>query len=120
LRRSAASIASVANWISTRSEAFEHGWRTTPSAASDEQMPRIRARRRTPRLLQHTGAVFLKTERTELAHLNDVINAFIDALDVEFEVRQGGAAPYIYPPSHKMENAVANWGQGFADAGGSR
>ena len=61
---------------------------------------------------------FLKTERTELAHLNDVVTRLALArFDVEFEVRHGGAVQHLAPcAADPLQRVAQLLGAGFRDA----
>ena len=61
---------------------------------------------------------FLKTERTELAHLNDIVTRLALArLDVEFEMRNGSAVQHLAPSEADGLRRVAQLlGAGFAAA----
>ena len=121
-----ASIASVAKLsISTRSEESEHGWRIETAGGDAPELQMIAHPRGTTvdvsDLFFNTPArrKFLKTERTELAHLNDVINRLaLTRFDVEFEVRQGGAASVHLPAvaGDRKRRVAQLLGNGFADA----
>ncbi len=121
-----ASIASVAKLeISTCNEGSDHGWSIDNAAAADA--PRV-APVAHPRgttvdvtdLFYNTPArrKFLKTERTELAHLNDVVARLALArFDVEFEVQNGGHVQHLPPcPSDPLRRVAQLLGAGFRDA----
>ena len=61
---------------------------------------------------------FLKSERTELAHLNDIVTRLALArLDVEFETRNGSAVQHLAPSEADGLRRVAQLlGAGFAAA----
>ncbi|HEY6598160.1 MAG TPA: DNA mismatch repair endonuclease MutL [Pseudomonadales bacterium] len=121
-----ASIASVAKLkISTCNEGSDHGWSIDNAGAADA--PRV-APVAHPRgttvdvtdLFYNTPArrKFLKTERTELAHLNDVVARLALArFDVEFEVQNGGHVQHLPPcPSDPLRRVAQLLGAGFRDA----
>jgi DNA mismatch repair protein MutL len=121
-----ASIASVAKLsISSRTDAAEHGWRIDANGGDEPQVRIVAHPRGTTvevtDLFFNTPArrKFLKTERTELAHLNDVIvRLALARFDVEYEVRQGGAVTLHLPPcdTDRMRRVGQLFGAGFANA----
>jgi DNA mismatch repair protein MutL len=120
-----ASIASVAKVvISTRTADAETGWRIEASGAEESRVSPVAHPRGTTvdvsDLFYNTPArrKFLKTERTELAHLNDiVIRLALGRLDVEFETRNGTTVQHLPPSGEDGLRRVAKLlGDGFAAA----
>jgi DNA mismatch repair protein MutL len=100
-----ASIASVAKVsISSCTADAETGWRIDVDGADEPRVgPAAHPRGTTvdvSDLFYNTPArrKFLKTERTELAHLNDIVTRMALArLDVEFETRNGSSIQHLAP-----------------------
>jgi DNA mismatch repair protein MutL len=120
-----ASIASVAKVsISTRTADAENGSRIDVDGASEAHVaPAAHPRGTTvdvSDLFYNTPArrKFLKTERTELAHLNDIVTRLALArLDVEFETRNGTSIQHLAPSEADGLRRVAQLlGAGFAAA----
>ena len=120
-----ASIASVAKLsISSRTADAESGWRIDVDGAEEPHVgPAAHPRGTTvdvSDLFYNTPArrKFLKTERTELAHLNDIVTRLALArLDVEFEVRNGSATQHLAPSETDGLRRVSQLlGAGFAAA----
>ena len=125
-----ASIASVAKVsISTRTAESDHGWciDNTTEDSADANTARV-APIAHPRgttvdvtdLFYNTPArrKFLKTERTELAHLNDVVTRLaLGRFDVEFEVRNGAQVQHLTPcAADPLQRVAQLLGAGFRDA----
>ena len=120
-----ASIASVAKLsISTRTGDAENGSRIDVDGTSEAHVaPAAHPRGTTvdvSDLFYNTPArrKFLKTERTELAHLNDIVTRLALArLDVEFETRNGTSIQHLAPSEADGLRRVAQLlGAGFAAA----
>jgi DNA mismatch repair protein MutL len=120
-----ASIASVAKVsISTRTAGAEVGSRIDVNEGSEAQVgPAAHPRGTTvdvSDLFYNTPArrKFLKSERTELAHLNDIVTRLALArLDVEFETRNGNAIQHLAPSEADGLRRIAQLlGAGFASA----
>ncbi len=120
-----ASIASVAKLsISSRTADAESGWRIDVNGDEEPQVgPAAHPRGTTvdvSDLFYNTPArrKFLKTERTELAHLNDIVTRLALArLDVEFETRNGSAIQHLAPSETDGLRRVSQLlGAGFAAA----
>ncbi len=120
-----ASIASVAKLsISSRTADAENGSRIDVDGASEARVgPAAHPRGTTvdvSDLFYNTPArrKFLKTERTELAHLNDIVTRLALArLDVEFETRNGTSIQHLAPSEADGLRRVAQLlGAGFAAA----
>ncbi len=120
-----ASIASVAKVsISTRTASAEVGSRIDVNEGSEAQVgPAAHPRGTTvdvSDLFYNTPArrKFLKSERTELAHLNDIVTRLALArLDVEFETRNGNAIQHLAPSEADGLRRIAQLlGAGFASA----
>ncbi len=120
-----ASIASVAKLsISTRAADTENGSRIDVDETSEANVgPAAHPIGTTvdvSDLFYNTPArrKFLKSERTELAHLNDIVTRLALArLDVEFEMRNGSAVQHLAPSEADGLRRVAQLlGAGFAAA----
>lgn len=120
-----ASIASVAKLsISTRTAAAENGSRIDVDDGSEAHVgPAAHPRGTTvdvSDLFYNTPArrKFLKSERTELAHLNDIVTRLALArLDVEFETRNGNSIQHLAPSEADGLRRIAQLlGAGFASA----
>ena len=120
-----ASIASVAKLsISTRTAVAENGSRIDVDDASEAHVgPAAHPLGTTvdvSDLFYNTPArrKFLKSERTELAHLSDIVTRLALArLDVEFEMRNGSAVQHLAPSEADGLRRVAQLlGAGFAAA----
>ena len=120
-----ASIASVAKLsISTRTAAAENGSRIDVDDGSEAHVgPTAHPRGTTvdvSDLFYNTPArrKFLKSERTELAHLNDIVTRLALArLDVEFETRNGNSIQHLSPSEADGLRRIAQLlGTGFASA----
>ena len=120
-----ASIASVAKVaISTRAVDADSGWRIELDGNEEPRVAPVAHPCGTTvdvsDLFYNTPArrKFLKTERTELAHLTDIVTRLALArLDVEFEMRNGTAVQHLPPSSADGLRRVAQLlGDGFAAA----
>lgn len=120
-----ASIASVAKVaISTRTADASSGWRIEVNGDEEPRLGPIAHPRGTTvdvtDLFYNTPArrKFLKTERTEVAHLNDIVTRLaLGRLDVEFETRNGATVQFLPASSEDGLRRVAQLlGEGFAAA----
>ena len=120
-----ASIASVAKVaISTRADDAQSGWRIEVNGDEEPRVGPIAHPRGTTvdvtDLFYNTPArrKFLKTERTEVAHLNDIVTRLaLGRLDVEFETRNGTTVQYLPASGNDGLRRVAQLlGEGFAAA----
>lgn len=121
-----ASIASVARLtISTRTDDAQSGWCIDAGTDVEPDVRMVGHPRGTTvevrDLFYNTPArrKFLKTERTELAHLNDVvIRLALGRYDVEFEVRTGAVATLHLPAcaEDRLRRAAQLLGEGFSRA----
>jgi DNA mismatch repair protein MutL len=120
-----ASIASVAKVaISTRANDAQSGWRIEVNGDEEPRVGPIAHPRGTTvevtDLFYNTPArrKFLKTERTEVAHLNDIVTRLaLGRLDVEFETRNGTTVQYLPASGDDGLRRVAQLlGEGFAAA----
>ncbi len=120
-----ASIASVAKLsISTRTAESEHGWYIDNAADDTTRVAPIAHPRGTTvdisDLFYNTPArrKFLKTERTELAHVNDVVTRLaLSRFDVEFAVRHGSHAQHLAPcAADPLQRVAQLLGNGLRDA----
>ncbi len=120
-----ASIASVAKVaLSSCTAESNTGWRIeTNGTAAPTVMPTAHPGGTTvdvSDLFYNTPArrKFLRSERTELAHVNDVVTRLaLGRLDVEFEIRGGTASQHLPPVQTNGLRRVAQLlGEGFAEA----
>ncbi len=119
-----ASIASVAKLsISTRTGDAENGSRIEMNGDAKNIEPVAHPRGTTVEvsdLFYNTPArrKFLKTERTEVAHLNDIVTRLaLGRLDVEFETRIGATSQHLPPTGSDGLRRVAQLlGAGFSGA----
>ena len=119
-----ASIASVAKLtISTRTAQSDHGWYIDNNAETPRVAPIAHPRGTTidvSDLFYNTPArrKFLKTERTELAHLNDVVTRLaLGRFDVEFETRHGSVVTHLARfDSDPLQRVAHLLGEGFRGA----
>ena len=119
-----ASIASVAKVaISTRTIDAEHGSRIEMDGDVTNVEPVAHPRGTTvdvSDLFYNTPArrKFLKTERTEVAHLNDIVTRLaLGRLDVEFEIHIGATVQHLPPCANDGLRRVAQLlGAGFVSA----
>ena len=120
-----ASIASVAKVaISTRTDDAQSGWRIEVNGDEEPRVGPVAHPRGTTvdvtDLFYNTPArrKFLKTERTEVAHLNDIVTRLaLGRLDVEFETRNGTTVQYLPASGNDGLRRVAQLlGEGFAAA----
>jgi DNA mismatch repair protein MutL len=120
-----ASIASVAKVaISTRADEASSGWRIEVNGDDEPRVGPVAHPRGTTvdvtDLFYNTPArrKFLKTERTEVAHLNDIVTRLaLGRLDVEFETRNGTTVQYLPASGDDGLRRVAQLlGEGFAAA----
>ncbi|MCX7064059.1 MAG: DNA mismatch repair endonuclease MutL [Proteobacteria bacterium] len=120
-----ASIASVAKiTIGSRRADTDSGWQIDNAGTDAPQVAPIAHPRGTTvdvsDLFYNTPArrKFLKTERTELAHLNDIVTRLaLGRFDVEFEVRQASSVLHL-PTSETdgLRRVAQLLGEGFAGA----
>jgi len=120
-----ASIASVARVsLASRIDDVESGWTIASTGAGDGAIVPIAHPRGTTvdvsDLFYNTPArrKFLKSERTELAHVDDIATRLaLGRLDVEFDIRSGGAALHLAPaPTDGLRRVAQLLGDGFSEA----
>jgi len=120
-----ASIASVAKVsLASRTDDAASGWRIQSNGAGEPVVEPIAHPRGTTvevsDLFYNTPArrKFLKSERTELAHVDDIATRLaLGRLDVEFDIRSGGTTLHLAAAGADGLRRVAQLlGDGFAEA----
>jgi DNA mismatch repair protein MutL len=119
-----ASIASVAKVsLASRTADVESGWQIETNATNAPNIAPIAHPRGTTvdvsDLFYNTPArrKFLKSERTELAHIDDIATRLaLGRLDVEFDIRSGGTALHLPPfPTDGLRRVAQLLGDRFAE-----
>ena len=119
-----ASIASVARVsLASRTDDAASGWTIDAQDANPAAAPVAHPRGTTvdvSDLFFNTPVrrKFLKTERTELAHIDDIATRLaLGRLDVEFDIRSGGTTLHLAPaPTDGLRRIAQLLGDGFAEA----
>ena len=119
-----ASIASVARVsLASRTDDAASGWSIDTQDAVPAAVPIAHPRGTTvdvSDLFFNTPArrKFLKTERTELAHIDDIATRLaLGRLDVEFDIRSAGTTLHLAPaPTNGLRRVAQLLGDGFAEA----